>query len=146
MAIKQYLDKTGLQNLWSKICWQDQDLLEKIEANTGRINEIVEDQVEIQYDTSAHWEEKSSLVSHTGVIYVYTDARTVLGNSAARVKIGDGVTLLTNLPFIDEDVVDAIDNLVPITVEDVANWNDKVGCRIVNTTTLQFYNDEDEEN
>lgn len=138
MAIKQYLDKTGLQSLWSKVCWQDRDLLEKI-------NEIVEDQVEIQYDTSENWAAKSSLVSHTGVIYVYTDAGTVLGNNAARVKIGDGVTLLKNLPFIDQDIETAINNLVPITVQDVANWNDKVGCRVVNTTTLQFYNDEDEE-
>lgn len=145
MAIKQYLDKTGLQSLWSKVCWQDKDLLEKIEANTRRINEIVEDQVEIQYDTCENWAAKSSLVSHTGVIYIYTDARTVLGNNAARVKIGDGVTLLTNLPFIDQDIETAINNLVPITVQDVANWNDKVGCRLVEETTLQFYNNEDEE-
>lgn len=145
MAIKQYLDKAGLQNLWHKVCWQDKDLLEKIEDNARKIDEIVEDQVEIQYDTSAHWEEKSSLVSHTGVIYIYTDARTVLGNNAARVKIGDGITLLKNLPFIDEDIDTAIRNLVPITVQDVANWNDKVGCRLVEETTLQFYNSEDEE-
>lgn len=133
MAIKQYLDKTGLQSLWSKVCWQDQDLLEKITANSNRIDEIVQGEVEVLYDTCANWDAQTSLRSKGSTIYVYTDARTVLGNNAARVKIGDGVTLLTNLPFIDEDIETAIKNLE-------TRIDDKVGCRM-DETTLQFYKD-----
>lgn len=135
MAVRQYLDQEGLQRLWEKICWQDRDLLNKITINSNRIDEIVEHQgkVWIEYDTTARWEAQPELVSERGIIYVYSDGRTILGQIAPRVKIGDGNTLLKNLIFIDEDINEAIRNLNQ-------RVDDKVGCRI-DETTLQFYKD-----
>lgn len=134
-AIRQYLDKAGVQRLWEKLCWQDQDLLNKITVNSNRINEIIEHQGQIwvEYDTTARWNAQPELVSERGIIYVYSDARTVLGQSAPRVKIGDGSSLLVNLAFIDEDINTAIRNLN-------TRVDDKVGCRM-DETTLQFYKD-----
>lgn len=134
-AIRQYLDKAGLQRLWEKICWQDRDLLDKITINSNRIDEIIEHQEKIwvEYDTTARWNAQPDLVSERGIIYVYSDARTVLNQSAPRVKIGDGSSLLINLAFIDEDINIAIRNLN-------TRVNDKVGCRM-DETTLQFYKD-----
>lgn len=134
-AIRQYLDKAGVQRLWEKLCWQDQDLLNKITVNSNRIDEIIEHQekVWVEYDTTARWNAQPDLVSERGVIYVYSDARTVLGQNAPRVKIGDGSSLLVDLAFIDEDINTAIRNLN-------TRVDDKVGCRI-DETTLQFYKD-----
>ena len=130
MATKQYLDKAGLSRLWEKICWQDQDLLDKITANSNRIDEIIDGDTEVEYGTTAYWNGQPDLVSESGVIYVYSDAKTIRNLPAPRMKIGDGVTLLKNMFFIDEDITAAIANLA----------SDKVGCRMVETT-LQFYTD-----
>lgn len=135
MATKQYLDKTGLSRLWEKICWQDQDLLDKITANSNRIDEIAQQQGKIWVEsaTTMAWDSEPTLVAEQGIIYVYTDARTVLNQTAPRVKIGDGETLLKDLQFIDEDINTAIRNLE-------TRIDDKVGCRM-DETTLQFYKD-----
>lgn len=135
MATKYYLDKAGMQHFWTKICWQDQDLLSKITANANRIAEIAQQQGKIWVEnaTTAAWDSEPTLVAEQGIIYVYTDARTVLNQTAPRVKIGDGETLLKDLQFIDEDINTAIKNLE-------TRIDDKVGCRM-DETTLQFYKD-----
>lgn len=135
MAVREYLDKAGVQRLWEKICWQDRDLLDKITINSNRINEIIQHQgkVWVEYNTTARWDSQPELISERSTIYVYSDARTVLNQSAPRVKIGDGQSLLKNLQFIDEDINTAIRNLSQ-------RIDDKVGCRM-EETTLEFYKD-----
>lgn len=130
MATLQYLDKAGLSRLWEKICWQDQDLLRQIQANSERIDEIIEGEAKVEYGTVSYWNGQPDLVSESGTIYVYSDAKTIRNLPAPRVKIGDGVTLLKNMFFIDEDIESAIQNLA----------NNKVSCRMIETT-LQFYTD-----
>ena len=130
MATTQYLDKAGVQRLWEKICWQDSELLAKIEANSERIDEIISEEAKVEYGTVSYWNGQPDLVSESGVIYVYSDAKTIRNLPAPRVKIGDGITLLKNMFFIDEDIESAIQNLA----------NNKVSCRMVETT-LQFYTD-----
>lgn len=142
MPTIEYLDRVGLEHFWEKICWQDRDLLDKITANSNRINEIaqIQGKIWVHYDTTAKWNAQPELVSERGIIYVYSDARSVLGHSAPRVKIGDGVTLLSELAFMDADIITAINNMCTVTQEEKNKWNDKVGCRM-EETTLQFYKD-----
>lgn len=130
MATLQYLDKAGLSRLWEKICWQDLDLLRQIQANSDRIDEIIEGEAKVEYGTVSYWNGQPDLVSESGTIYVYSDAKTIRNLPAPRVKIGDGVTLLKDMFFIDEDIESAIQNLA----------NNKVSCRMIETT-LQFYTD-----
>lgn len=130
MAIKQYLDQEGLQLLWQKICLQDQDLNNKIIINSNKINEILEQigSVKVLYDTTANWNAQPNLISEQGVIYIYSDAKTYDGQALPRIKIGNGVSYLRTIYFIDQDIVHQLENLVPITEQDIINWNDKVTC------------------
>ena len=60
----------------------------------------------IYYDTTASWNSKTDLVSEAAAIYIYSDHRTITVSGSSRnvpgMKIGDGHTLLTNIPFIDD--------------------------------------------
>jgi len=50
--------------------------------------------------TTAEWDQQASLISEKDVMYVYTDYATDdVGRSVPGIKVGDGVTLLSNLPF-----------------------------------------------
>ena len=41
---------------------------------------------------------------------------------------------------MEEDIVTAINNMITVTQEEKDKWNDKVGCRM-DETTLEFYKD-----
>lgn len=56
----------------------------------------------VKYDTTAGWNAQSSLVSKQGDIYVYTDYTTDTLNGQPGFKIGDGQTLLIDLPFMND--------------------------------------------
>lgn len=56
----------------------------------------------IRYDTKANWDAQSDLISQQGNIYVYTDYTTDMLNNQPGVKIGDGQTLLIDLPFMND--------------------------------------------
>ena len=56
----------------------------------------------VKYKTKAEWDSESGLVSQQGIIYVYTDYTTDTLNGQPGVKLGDGETLLINLPFMND--------------------------------------------
>lgn len=56
-----------------------------------------------KHDTSANWAKAVNFVPKLGEIIVYTDLN--------RLKIGDGTTTVTNLPFTEQD----------LTYEDLGN-------------------------
>lgn len=56
-------------------------------------------------DTSANWTSKNPVLLDGEIIIVYTDAGGV------RLKIGDGTKTYTQLPFIDENILNTIANL-----------------------------------
>lgn len=142
MAVKEYLDKAGVQVLWNRICEQDRDLLDKIIENSNKIAEIIDSQIgtEVYYDTSANWANQPNLISKRGVIYIYLDAKEFDGQILPRIKIGNGVSLLKDMYFIDQDIVHALNNLVTVTQEEKNKWNNKVTCS-VNEETLVFSKD-----
>lgn len=86
--------------------------------------------------TKAEWAMLPTLMSHKGVFYVYTDYRqeedpeTHEIINIPRMKIGDGMTYVIDLPF----------STMSITDEDIARWNDHVGVIVDEEThNMIFY-------
>ena len=140
MAIKSYLDQEGVQILWGKICDQDRDLLDKITANSNRISELEEEigSPMVRYNTVDGWNQQRTLISETGVIYIYLN-REVNGLTVPGIKIGNG-ELLINLKYIDKQYIEHMeDSTAHITAEERASWNNKVSVSIDGTREmLQF--------
>jgi hypothetical protein len=86
---------------------------------------------DIQYGTSANWRSKPTLVSRSNTIYVYTDGYTKDAKNIARFKVGDGHTLLIEVPYTDMVFYDHVnDPIIHITQEEREFWNNKVSCNI----------------
>ena len=58
-------------------------------------------------NTSKYWKDHSDIVPAKGDIYIYSDGGTIEQGgviiNVPKIKIGDGVTTIGNLPFIDSD-------------------------------------------
>ena len=81
----------------------------------------------VYYDTQAGWDEHPTLVSVKGGIYITKDYSTLTRPSGEvldipGIRIGDGVTLLKDLPYTNE----GNDKDVAVSTEDVERWNNKV--------------------
>ena len=61
----------------------------------------------VQYGTTANWNAQGSLVAERGILYVYSDHASYTDPSTGDtvyvpgIKVGDGTSLLSALPFID---------------------------------------------
>lgn len=71
-------------------------------------NPMTLDRTAIHYDTSAGWESKPATVSVKGNLYIYSDYKVIRNEDETvtvipAFKIGDGTTLLKDLPFNTED-------------------------------------------
>lgn len=60
----------------------------------------------IVYHTMAEWARIPDFLSNKGTIYVYADYRTENGINVPRLKIGDGVNSLSNIPFATMSITD----------------------------------------
>lgn len=116
-----YLDKTGLQYF-----------------NTLLSNKINE-RLPYYAKTTAEWNSSSPTVSERGVMYVYTDHKTITrpnGSTVAvpGIKMGDGLAYVVDLPFINIDEESFLahvgDTTSHITNEERQFWNEKVRCFI----------------
>lgn len=82
--------------------------------------------------TTAEWEQLTTLVSVLGEVYVYTDGgEDPEGNPIPKIKIGDGLAYVVDLPFI-------AGTDLQITQADIDNWNNKVAVR-ADGENLIFY-------
>lgn len=82
--------------------------------------------------TTAEWEQLTTLVSVLGEVYVYTDGgEDSEGNPIPKIKIGDGLAYVVDLPFI-------AGTDLQITQADIDNWNNKVAVR-ADGENLIFY-------
>ena len=93
----------------------------------------------LSIDTLAHWEERPTYIPKKGEIIVYSNRRTVGGVDYPGIKIGDGNAYVVDLPFVGDDTVDLILDLlydhindmdVHIYPEERTGWNAKVSCDI----------------
>lgn len=89
----------------------------------------------IYYDTTANWNEKRSLISETGAIYIYSDYETDEVNGQTiyipGIRIGDGSSYLIDLPFLSggtsKQFVQHLSNtLLHVSDQDREFWNNKV--------------------
>lgn len=82
----------------------------------------------VEYGTTEYWNSKPDFIGVRGVIYIYSDwAKTDDDKYIAGFKVGDGVTLLSDLPFTDQMWADHINDAVRhISQKDRDRWDNKV--------------------
>lgn len=84
--------------------------------------------------TTAEWNSQITFIPKAGEIIVYSDRQRLDNNSTiCGVKIGDGNAYCIDLPFVGDDIANAllehIDNqVVHITQEERNRWNNKINC------------------
>lgn len=67
----------------------------------------------IVYHTMTEWARIPDYLSNKGTLYIYADYRTEDGVNIPRIKIGDGVNSLSNIPFATMSITD----------EDMGYWD-----------------------
>ena len=91
----------------------------------------------ISENTEAGWEEMPLYIPKRGEVCVYTDT--------TRIKIGDGVVPVVDLPYIGSSDTEAImaelhshetDSIIHITQEDRDRWNAKLNYTTVGETLI----------
>ena len=84
------------------------------------------------YDTTANWNAQTDLIGEKGKLYIYSDYQTSeSGDVIPGIKIGVGLSYLIDNPFIDELMIEHIQNSsIHITDEEREAWNNKVSCSI----------------
>lgn len=58
----------------------------------------------IRFKTCDEWAQKGNKVSEKGIIYIYTDFRKSESGDVPALKIGDGKTTISKLPFASLEV------------------------------------------
>lgn len=102
-------------------------------AGVAALNTQMLTKPSIYANTTDYWNTQLSLVSEENAIYVYTDYDvTDEGNFIPAIKIGDGSTLVIELPFISGSRV---------TTEDINRWDNKVSAKMssADAEDLIFY-------
>lgn len=100
----------------------------------------------IYCDTSAHWAERTDLVSEEGAIYIYSDysiEETEEGQIAVpAIKIGDGLAYVVDLPICRgsskipmDDILNYVTEALSstnslVTTSDRQRWDDKVSVSV----------------
>ena len=73
------------------------------------------------------WNSEPGLIADNGAIYIYSDASQYGGQNVPRIKVGDGVTYLIDLPFMDVEEYEHIRNsAIHVSAADRESWNNKV--------------------
>ena len=80
---------------------------------------IVASGAKIYYDTSENWETKGTEISEKGSLYVYSDKYISGDTNVPAIKVGDGISKISNLPFTDEPLKNSIEDLFNSTNYDV---------------------------
>ena len=114
----------------------------------------------IQYHTEAEWNAQSTLLTTEGAIYIYSDHTKIIDPDTREVtvipaiKIGDGVSYLSQLPFLGEDTSQETEKKIEILTrsvdehignetihvsgEDRIDWDSKVQARYESGNLVLF--------
>jgi hypothetical protein len=110
---------------------------ERIQIPIG--SEIVVRGNQVFYGTTESWDEQRTLIPKKGTIYIYSDRSTIVENGITKyvpgIKIGDGVSYLIDMPFLDSNVIDALnahinDSSIHVNREDRTFWDNKISVDI----------------
>lgn len=91
--------------------------------------------------TTAEWDSTPDLIAQDGVIYVYTEHHVLENKPIPGVKIGDGVTKLIDLPFIEEWYQHHVDDrIIHVTQADRDRWDNHLQVYVdpIEQDTLVF--------
>lgn len=111
-----------------------------IEADQNDTSKIasakaVFDAIGIKYGTTEYWNSQAGYIPKEREIIIYSDYRTMEKNghivNVPGIKIGTGNAYVQDLPFMSEDLVDALylhiaDTDVHVTPEEKEMWNNKL--------------------
>lgn len=127
-----YFSKSYISNMSpsdiNEIKAQVAALTDSVNNISTTVDELRQEGAKIQIKTSADWAEEEDNTSFLGLIYVYQDNQN--GKIVQNIKIGDGVTKLGALNFI---------NTGGVTEEEKEYWNNKVSISIDESDeTLNF--------
>ena len=92
------------------------DIQHGVKTNVQLMLEYLQDAVvasgaKIYYDTSENWETKGTEISEKGSLYVYSDKYFVDNENIPAIKVGDGISQISSIPFTDEPLKNSIEDL-----------------------------------
>ena len=95
--------------------------------------------IQMKRDTTANWNNAVGFIPLDGEIIIYTDYKTItevidnqnVTKNVPGIKIGDGNAYVQDLPFMDNDLRDALmahiaNTNVHVTLNDKSFWNNKL--------------------
>lgn len=95
----------------------------------------------IYYDTKENWNAQRSLIAKRKAIYVYSNQfykDDEVGNRTyiPAIKVGDGMSYLIDMPFVDDDIrIDLMNHIsqdgIHVTERDRNFWNNKVSAYVL---------------
>lgn len=85
------------------------------------VQELKENGAKIQIKTSEEWAAQEDQTSYLNLIYVYQDE--VDGKIVQKLKVGNGITKIKDLPFI-------VDSATTVTQQEKDSWNNKVSVSL----------------
>lgn len=128
---KYYLNNDGIAYLWSKL------------------ENKLQDNLVYNSKTTAQWNSDITTISEKGVLYIYTDFKTIEQDGKEfllpGLKLGDGTSYLIDLPFLNDNsnlnqmLLDHINNdSIHITDSEREFWNNKLNyeSQLINETLV----------
>lgn len=85
------------------------------------------------FNTTENWNANRDIIGENNCMYVYTDYKEIDGQSIPGVKVGDGKAYLIDMPFLDADLEQRLDEHINntdihVSEQDRLFWNNKVSC------------------
>ncbi len=125
-----FLDENGVTTLTSDIKrYADQTYLAISEANNhfARITER----------TTAEWNADPSYIPANGELCIWLDYTVIENQNIPALKIGDGLAYALDLPFLNADMNEHINNSsIHVSQADREYWNNKVKANVTNETLV----------
>lgn len=101
-------------------------------TNVGAVlDDLTHSSASIEVHTSEQWREAGRAISKKGTFYVYSDGFNQDGQLIPRIKLGDGMAYISDLPFLDSYLLNEIfehinDNVRHVTQQERLFWNNKL--------------------
>ena len=102
-------------------------------TNVGAVlDDLTSSSVSIESHSTEEWQEEGRAISKQGIFYIYSDGyKDEEGNDIPRIKLGDGMAYISDLPFLDAPLLNMIiqhinNEAVHITQQQRLFWNNKI--------------------
>lgn len=97
--------------------------LTSLDADFGSVYVVSDNH--ILYASTETWNSQPELVAKEGWLYIYSDYhKDIQNNNVASIKVGDGTTLLSEVPFVDKLLyLHTADEIIHITQAEREKWN-----------------------